>query len=190
MDSPHPLQAIPFEESLETSVQELPWPTGFNPHGRPTTPHGRPAIGGGRPAIGAGSPRGRPTTRDGRPDSPHRSHSVDKPGRAMSPARTIAKKVTRPSPRPTMGVIAPVNYVKSLFQEEAAGPSKEPVFPSPSTHTLRGMKTPTGGYAKVFIPRVPKPDASIDESIDSTPPRRTVERVARTPSIKRPPGTV
>jgi len=81
-----------------------------------------------------------------------------------------------------------VKCVKSLFQEEAAGPSKEPVDPSPSTHTLHGVKTPTGGYAKVFIPRVPKPDASLDESIDSTPPRRTVEIVARPPPIQGLPG--
>ena len=40
----------------------------------------------------------------------------------------------------------------------------------------------------MFVPRVPKHDASIDESIDSMPPRRTVARVARMPPIKGPPG--
>jgi len=87
-----------------------------------------------------------------------------------------------------MGAIAPVKCIKSLFQEEAAGPSREPVFPSHSTHTLRGMKTPMGGYAKLFVPRVAIPDSSIDESIDSTPPHRTVNRVAVPPPIRGPPG--
>ena len=50
------------------------------------------------------------------------------------------------------------------------------------------MKTPTGGYAKVFVPRVAIPNSSIDESIDSTPPRRTVNRVAVPPPIRGLPG--
>ena len=40
----------------------------------------------------------------------------------------------------------------------------------------------------MFVPRVAIPDSSIDESIDSTPPRRTVNRVAVPPPIRGPLG--
>jgi hypothetical protein len=150
----------------------------------------RPPAQAARPgAVSPGLERGRPA-------SPVRSRSAGRQGRGLSPSRTIAKKVFRAdSPRPRVGALTPKAVpIRKLFPndpEEAKSKELSDVPRSPS-YTIRGGPTPNGGWGKVLIPRhrenVLRGDASIEESIDSTPPRRTVKRCAKPPPIRVPPG--
>ena len=132
--------------------------------------------------------------RAGRPASPLRSRSAGRPKHALSPARTIAKKVFRAdSPRPNVGELSPKvpSSAWRLFPEDSAkdkakGASQAVGSPS---YTVRGERTPLG-WGKVLVPKLKtyRPDTSFDESIDSTPPRRTVKRVVKPPPIRGSPG--
>ena len=77
------------------------------------------------------------------------------------------------------------------------GKSTAPSSPGSPSYTVWGGPTPNGGYGKVLVPRlkgdvllenVLRGDASIDESIDSTPPRRTINRISKPSPIRVPPG--
>ena len=109
--------------------------------------------------------------------SPARSQSAGRLTRGLSPARTIAKKVFQGDlPRPNMGKITPkVVPIRKLFSEDSVKDegNGEPKSPGSPSYTIRGGPTPNGGWGKVLIPKhrenVLRGDASIDESIDSTP---------------------
>ena len=90
----------------------------------------------------------------------------------------IGKVARTVSPRPTMGAITlkrPTS-TRCLFSEpsdsvEHTKASSSPLRPTYSNYTIREERTPTG-YGKVLVRRdkTYKPDKSIDESIESTPP--------------------
>lgn len=91
---------------------------------------------------------------------------------------------TSDSPCPTTGVLSPKKVVVwSLFLARKGEYIEHLTRKGINNFTVQREKSLIG-YVKVLVPQHLQVNASVDESIKLTPPRRMVKRVLQSPSIK------